>query len=280
MNVDLGDRPRPLETAFTHRSATQGYQIFALGPDRYLKMAVTCAQSLRRIDPKRPIQLVTDRPSYASRLFSEVTEFRYPDLAGPLAKLKLHEHLVFDQTMYIDSDCIAFRSVEFFWNLLQTRGVALLGTKRTEGEWHDGDIGDWCRRFGIPYVVKTNTGFMFMTKQDATRELFETAWTIWQEFGNFTGRDHRGLGPPQEPFIGVASGRNGLDPLPWNLKEGGRLMQSTVGSSKRVFNLEQGVASFKKAGVSMSPCIVHFVGGRPEAQYLALAAELERNCGD
>jgi hypothetical protein len=277
MNVDSGDRARSLEAAFARGGATQGYQILAVGPDRYLEMGVTCAQSLRRIDPKRPIQLVTDRSSYTSPLFSEITEFRYPELSGPLAKLKLHEHAVFDQTMYIDSDCIAFRDVEFFWTLLQTQGVALLGTKKTEGKWHGGDLADWCRRFGIPYVVKTNTGFMFITKQDATRELFETAWAIWQEFGNFTERDHRGLGPPQEPFIGVASGRTGLDPLPWNTEGGGRLMQSTLGSSNWVFNLEQGIASFKKEGMLMSPCIVHFVRGRPKSHYLALASELRRN---
>jgi hypothetical protein len=258
----------------------EGYQVLALGPDRYLRMAVACAVSLRRVDPDRPIQLVTDDPAAAGPycgLFSEITRFQpAEEIQGPLAKLKMHEHLVFDRTMYIDGDCIAFRNIEFFWKSLSRRGVAFLGTKRRRGQWYGADISTYCRMLNVPFVVKTNTGFMYLTRESETKALFDRAWSLWERHGNFTGHNHRGAGPSDEPFIGVAHGQLRLDPYPWEPAGGGMLMNSTVGSKDFLFDMQNGVAYYEKAGRHMAPAIVHFVGGRPKDRYEALVAQLHR----
>ena len=181
----------------------QGYQILAFGRRRYLDMAVICAKSLRRVD-QRPIQLVTDDLAAARdvrRHFTVITPYR-GGMSGALAKLTMHEHLVFDQTMYIDSDCVAFRDVDFFWDLLSRDGSVLIGDKKTSGRWYRNNIADWCAHFSIPYVIQTNSGFMFLTGE--TRKLLEVALGIVRTHGNFTKSNHRGLGPPDEPYLAVA----------------------------------------------------------------------------
>ena len=102
------------------KDLTEGYQIIALGDEKYLRMAEACAASIRALGDERAIQVITNHVVWAEglvSLFDVVTPFRHGEgLFGPLAKLKCHEYRVFDHTLFVDCDCIFFESIDKYWD--------------------------------------------------------------------------------------------------------------------------------------------------------------------
>src|SRR5262245_33020863 len=143
--------------------ATEGYQLLATGPQKYIDMAIAAAASIRVVD-HRPIQLLTDRggEGLPPGLFTIVTHFDGSGLPGPAAKLAIDQGAVFDRTMYIDTDCILFDdNIEHWWEACRRHPVTMHGTRKTSGEWYKSEIADWCRKFRVPFILKTNTGVMY-----------------------------------------------------------------------------------------------------------------------
>lgn len=262
----------------------QGYQIVALGSDKYLEMALSCALSIRHFDSVRPIQLLTNRNDISDKYKSifdhvDVVDFEN-NLIGPLVKIVSYKYKRFKNTMFVDCDCLMFENIDHYWSRLESFNVACLGTKKTSGPWYDSDISDMCSKFDIPYVVKTNSGMLYFTDHKDTKNLFDRAWDIWEKFGNFTNHIHRGMGAPDEPYIGVAYGMERMTPMSWVIDKQGRgLMQSTISAINLDCRLDGTGVEFEKNGATARPAIVHFVGSKPLDKYLELSNFFRKNAG-
>lgn len=260
----------------------QGYQIIATGPERYLDLAAACAASLRIFDGTRPIQLVTDRTEeqFAAfrhhALFDDVTTVAADSMAGPIIKLWAYDCAIYDETMFVDADCLLLkRDIDRYWAVLSADYEATLpGHWREAGPWYDMDIADMCALTGIPRLVQMNSGTIFFKRGETGRKLFDTALELFERFGNFTGHLHGGLGAPDEPYLGLAMGALGLDPHPMRDDDCNSWMTATMNSLEVHADAVSGEPKLVKRHRVLSPSLCHFTNLFPRDVYHRVSADL------
>ena len=262
----------------------QGYQLLAVGDLKYLNLAIRCAASIKCRDKARPIQLVTDLPSDIvqnyPRLFDDITSIVVePEFAGPLIKLKMYEFSIYQETLFVDADCLLMKDdIDLYWKEMSSRYVVTTpGTRRSEGEWYKTSIEKICDLAKTSSIVQMNSGVLYFKRNERAKVFFDTAIGLVSELGNFTGHIHQGRGLPDEPYLAIAFSRCNVDPMPVVNAEGNGLMVSTIGSSDFIFDSRAGVCRFKKGDKEVSPTICHFVGLRPEDEYERLSKEFLDN---
>ena len=103
---------------------SQGYQLIATGPEKYLALAANCAASIKHWDPNRKIQLLTDASAEQltqyDGLFDDITLYT-PDseFLGPMIKLKMFDYAIYDETMFVDADCLFLKvDIDNYWDKL------------------------------------------------------------------------------------------------------------------------------------------------------------------
>ena len=253
----------------------QGYQLIATGAERYLRLAAACAASIRYWDPSRPIQLVTDIPElgrYAG-LFDVVTPYTpRAGFEGPAVKLRMHEFGVFEETMFVDADCLMMKSdIGRYWNDLSAHhDVTTPGLWFTKGGWYGTTIEEMLKVAGVPRLVKMNSGVFYFKKNRVADDFFLAANDIYTELGNFTNHIHHGLGAADEPTFAVTFGRLGVEPYSVMDADGSSWMTSTYKTSDWRLSPTNGDPRFWK-GVDVSPTLVHFVGLQPQPHFSELS---------
>ncbi len=202
----------------------RGYLTLATGRPGYLEMAVDMALSLRE-HTQLPVAVACDAPlaSYAQEhyasVFDRVTRLPERFLGGRTRKYGVAEATPFEETVFLDADCIVLGSLDPLFTSLQTTDLAFLGSQLgpDRDENHHGFSTAWLiRRFGLDSYLKTNSGVFAFRKEPAIEvmEAFRAChedelkrglrWSIL--LGRWLG---------DEIAIGVVGGRRGLSPLPF-----------------------------------------------------------------
>ena len=194
----------------------------AVGRAHFLEMAVDMTLSLRE-HTSHPIALATD-PELAARsrelyprVFDEVTllpsRFR-----GRARKYGTAEASPFEETMFVDADCIVLGSLDHLWSSLEHSDLAMVGSPLTaeEDENHHGFSTRWLiRRFGLERYMKTNSG-LFCFRRSAAVEIMEECLECFLNEARPQLRRHILLGRwlGDEIAFGIIGGRRGLRTLP------------------------------------------------------------------
>ncbi len=285
-------------------AASQGYITIAAEQQRYLDMAVVLALSLKTCDSRRPICLVYDDhvqlPPQVDRIFDHLMKLRPDrDYRGCMHKLRLDDWTPFDQTMFIDADCLLMKAeVDTYWLACAGRGFAAPGMMRARGRWLGFDIERLCRRFQCPYLVVLNSGALYFEKGDLGTRFFAELRRLYGERRHELRRYHRGQTGQyaDEPFFGIAMGRLGLEPVAED-ERAGPWMLTTWRARKLEFDADKGLSvvhtpsrhwlpatvryvprswvTFLEGSVAgwvkQSPVFLHFIGMKPEARYREFA---------
>lgn len=265
----------------------QGYQLFAIGDKKYLQLATNCAASIKYWDKKRPIQLVTDNPNTLTKktlkkLFDTITIISADSFfCGPLIKLKMYEHSIYPETMFVDADCLLLKNdIDRYWELLSNSyDVTTPGNYLSTGEWYKMRIEKICKIAQTPRILKMNSGVFYFKKNEISGKFFASAISAVTELGNFTGHIHRGAGLPDEPYFGIAFARENLVPFPITDENGNGLMISTIKSMDHRFTPLPGTCEFIKEERRVSPSLCHFVGLQPSIEYQELSKQYRHFLG-
>lgn len=265
----------------------QGYLTVALDQDKYVDMAVNLARSLRHFDNKRPICLVyNDNVSLGADARSAFTHFvNLPSRDGYLGcmnKIRLDGASPFDETMYIDSDCLLVKGdIDRHWNQMSQGFFSMTGDKRRTGHWNKLDIAKACEMFSITYVVQMNSGVFYFKKGDETSRFFNRLRDLYDKHRDFLSNIHQGRKGQyaDEPFFGIAMGEFKIAPLAGTPEEGS-LMVTTWRAKNCDFRPEKefsridkpasywfGTGLLPKRWVTHSPTIAHFIGLKPKELY-------------
>ena len=261
---------------------SQGYQIIATGAERYLTMASACAASLRLFDGTRPIQLVTDRTVEALAdhpyrgLFDDITRIADGAGVGPIIKLSAYDHAIYDETMFVDADCLLLkRDIDRYWSVLSADyEMTLPGLWQSEGPWYGMDVAEMCKLAGIDRLVQMNSGTIFFKRGAVAGRLFDTARALYDRLGNFTGHVHGGTGAPDEPYLALAMGVLGLQPHPMRDAQCNTWMTATMNSLEVHVDAESGQPALVKRHRTLSPSLCHFTNLFPRDAYERVAGEL------
>jgi hypothetical protein len=203
--------------------ATRGYLTLAARSTRYLEMAVDMALSLRE-HTALPIALAADdelgeiaRSRYAA-VFTTIT--RLPDRfrKGRALKYGTAEASPFEETVFVDADCIVLGGMDHLFAILATTDMAMTGEQLTAADdrnHHGFSTTKLIRRFGLETYLKTNSG-LFCFKREPALAIMDECLACYQDevvrqlrwralFGGWLG---------DELAFGIVGGRRRLGTLP------------------------------------------------------------------
>lgn len=202
---------------------TRGYLTVAARDPRFLEMAVDMALSLRE-HTDLPVAIALDEPlaaivekRYAS-VFDEVSLIPPRFRTGRSLKYGAAEASPFEETAFVDADCILLGNTDDVFEALESTDMAMIGEQLTSDQdvvHHGFSTSYLIRRFGLERYLKTNSGF-FCFRRSAALEIMEECRACYLEevlpklrWSRFLGR---WLG--DELAFGIVGGRRNLGTLP------------------------------------------------------------------
>jgi len=246
---------------------SEGLITIAYGPEKYIRMARALALSYRRQNQLRPFAIVTD-DSNAKGLknyFDVVIPLNSTYGLGVVQKLHLDHYSPFDETLFVDSDCIFYKSPERVWRLYAGKDFSVRGWRYLTGgtEYEKKrpyefvqNTPDFLGKNNITRLPHFNSGVVFFKRSETASNVFINARSVYEQ------RKTLGLVPfknapiADEPAFGVAMEICGVEMDPWDNHEG---METAINiESVYSINVLTGEAKFRKSGADCDPVLIHF----------------------
>jgi hypothetical protein len=117
---------------------TRGFITLATGHIKYYKMALGLLKSFRLHNPEMKIAILCDKENEITAQFDDVIVLKqaYRDYRD---KFSLLMNTPYDETIFIEPDCLIYRNLDYFWDLLSCEyDFTCFG-------WNDGGIDCWFR---------------------------------------------------------------------------------------------------------------------------------------
>ncbi len=190
----------------------RGVAVLLFGHPMYIDFTKKLALSMKLHSPNTPTAVITgfDDPTLAN-YFDHVLPHRPEFGKGVIQKLSLDRYAPFDQTVFIDCDCLVYGSLENMWDQFGDRPVGVFGTLLTKGHWY-ADVATVIAKANIPAIARTNTGFVYVRRGEAASRVFERARELipqYHDFGFKPFRDHIS----DEPLLALALAEQDIDPV-------------------------------------------------------------------
>lgn len=244
------------------RNAKRGVITIAQGNKRYINMAINLAISLKINSPNFPIAIVTDsKDDSISDFFDFVIPIKEEHGVGLIQKLRIYEYSCFEETLFIDADCLAVKSIDFIFDSFVNQQVSCFGYKRTHDKIFGVDIVYLRNKFNVDYIIGHNGGIYYFKKTLIAKHVFDKACELVYDYDKIGIERLRGS-INEEPMLAIAMSIYNMNPI----DDSGMGMYTPVGQ-KGVFKMDalKGVCEFYKHGEKVMPAIMHFGGGYPEA---------------
>lgn len=196
---------------------TRGFVTLATGDDHYRRLAANLLRSYRRHCPEPlPFAIITDRETGDTAAFDRV--ILVESAAGNyLDKLALYDNLPFDETIFIDADCLAFGDLNamFRWfasaDDVSCHGRILPLTDKSG--WFDYEnIGKWQEK--VKYCVGLHGGVYFIRRGPKAEAVFRRARELALDYDSFRFRGNFPT-PGDEPLMALAMAIEGCRPEPY-----------------------------------------------------------------
>ena len=250
-----------------------GLLTIAHGPHRYIRMAEALALSYRRWKPSRPICVVTDDAN-AERLrayFDVVVILDESSGAkGTSQKFLIDRYTPFDQTLFVDSDCLFYRDPELTWNAYAVGDFVVKGWRYLRPEDRHANVGDLrtlLLQTGVGRMGSFNSGLLYFRKSDLTARLFATARDLFARRNELALRKFKNSPVAHEPLLAIAMELCGIEFHPWDAATGQETWVDM--GDMRAVNVLRGESRVVKHGKTVEPAVIHYnVGGQMSLAYL------------
>lgn len=244
---------------------TRGVITLAFGDDRYVRMATTLARSIKRNWPGMRVAVVTDRDrTFLDASFDDVIPLD-PAIGRNLQqKLSLDAYSPYHETLFIDSDCIVVRNMDFVWSMFAGREFSTCGNVRADGEWMGASISKLTEELGLSGGLPVfNSGALYWRKGATAHRVFNTARQLIPRYAELGfGAFRQGFLVNDEPLIAIGMASAEQRPVP----DDGLLMRTPLQLEGRIqIDSLKGYCRFVKAGQVVQPACVHFCG--PHARF-------------
>ncbi|MCR5267971.1 MAG: hypothetical protein K6E16_05625 [Lachnospiraceae bacterium] len=183
----------------------RGFVTIATGKEQYYKIAANLLRSYKyhSADPM-PFALICDRTNKYTDLFDRVIimddpSFSYAD------KLRLPEYIPFEENIFIDADCLAYKDLNDFWNVFNgaddfSAFGANLPLDSKNGWFRKEDTGIY--QDHVQYIPEFIGGVYFLRKTAELQEFCETVKHIRSTYHDYTFRQFTDVA--DEPVYALA----------------------------------------------------------------------------
>ena len=191
---------------------SKGILTIATGKAKYINMAIALAKSLRINSPGWPIALVTDQqdPKFSNYFDHVVYNANSP--SGFVQKTLIYDLSPFEETLFIDCDCLIYKDLSPLFSYLQQQEVSAIGIKVHSGNWIHPNVEELLEKEGLPYLIMHNGGIYYFRKSDLASKVFARAKDYlvrYDEIGFNKLRDKKA----HEPLMTCSMSYFNLEPL-------------------------------------------------------------------
>ena len=184
---------------------TRGFVTIATGKENYYKTAQTLMLSYKQTSENPlPFALICDAENKYTAEFDDVVIL--PNATRSyLDKMELLKVCPYDETIFIDSDCIAFGDLNHYWSYFENAtdfscfGAVLSMDAKNGWFWKD-SIGDYAEK--ISFIPRFHGGIYFVRKGEVCNKIYDTCMDVRANWSKYRFASFNR--PADEPIIALA----------------------------------------------------------------------------
>lgn len=197
---------------------TRGFITVASGSEEYYRLARNLLHSYHHFckDPV-PFAVLTDEVNQWTSEFDDVILFRNGATNSYLDKLSLGAYLPYDETIFIDADCLAFGDLNrLFDDFRDADDFSCFGRvlplEDKTGWFEYENLGDLKEK--VSYVVGLHGGIYYMRKGETCDRVFRDAKAFVPDYPKYRFKGKFAT-PGDEPLVALSMAVNGCRPIPF-----------------------------------------------------------------
>lgn len=183
---------------------SRGFVTIATGKERYYRIAANLLCSYRLHAGAWPFAIICDRENEYTAQFDKVVLMDGPTNSY-MDKLRLFDCLPWDETIFIDADCLVYGDIDRWWALFERAddcsvfGTAYEDLSTDKGWFRTEGMGEYRDR--IHYVPGFSGGVYYLRNTETCRGVFETAKAAAAHYRDYPFAIFRD--PADEPVIAL-----------------------------------------------------------------------------
>lgn len=205
-----------------------------------------------------PFCMVTDKKDDITDHLADIVIVEPEKLKdGFLYKLRIFDYTPFEETIFIDADCLIISDINFLWNFFQNTAVGVIGHNSSNPEnlkaFFNYDIVN--KETGIKGFPVFNGGIYYFKKNEKAKKVFSDAnyfSDFYDKYGMVKVRNMKN----EEPVMSLALAYNNI-----SAKSDDKLntMYCVPGITDLRIDILRKKCSFRKYGTIVNPAIMHFL---------------------
>lgn len=251
-----------MNTSSNPSSLNCGFITIAYGDRKYIKMGKILARSIRLNSPGSRIAVVTDsNDEEISNLYDHVININLDWPCGVAQKLYLDQYTPFDESIFIDTDCIVYKNLDLIWNYyLQLCDFGIKGYSyltANDGHYSIQDLSTCLQQLNLRRMASFNSGVIYFNNSEKARRVFASARDIYKRREELTLMEFKNSPVNDEPIFALAMETHDIDILPW---DNACVMGTYSGDvrNKNRINVLNHKGHYIKNNVRLDPMIIHF----------------------
>ncbi len=191
----------------TELLGARGFVTMATGEKRYYELAVNLLKSYKMNCSKPyPFAIIADKKNEYTELFDNVVIISEPTCTF-MDKLRLYELMPYKETIFIDSDSLAFGDLNEWFSMFESAGdFAAFGYAKTD--LNNKKQFGWFEYEGmkefkekISFIPSFNGGVYYLRKTDICKQVFEIAKYAAANWKNYSFNGFKN--PADEPVLAL-----------------------------------------------------------------------------
>lgn len=196
----------------------KGFITIATGKEEYYQLAYNLLRSYHMFcDQVLPFAILCDRENEYTQAFDDVIVFPGGATCSYLDKLDLGNYLPYEETIFIDSDCLAYGNLNQLFDYFKNADdfscfgrVLPLDDKTGWFEYENLGI----LKEKVNYVVGLHGGIYYMRRGAVAERVFEAAKEFIPDYASFRFKGKFDT-PGDEPLVALSMACHGCRPVPF-----------------------------------------------------------------
>lgn len=207
---------KPMKKQLENAGGAQkrGFVTIATGNERYYRIAYNLLCSYRFHAGGYPFAIICDRENEYTAAFDKIILMSDPTNSY-MDKLRLYELLPYEETIFIDADCLVYGDIDRWWVMFQKAGdfsvfgFAFDDLNTPYGWFRPKGMGEYSKQ--IDFVPSFNGGVYYMRHTETCGKVFQIAQHCANHYYDFS---FSGFSKPaDEPVLALGMAVCGCRPL-------------------------------------------------------------------
>ena len=198
----------------------KGFITIATGKEEYYELALNLLHSYHHFcDNPYPFAILCDRRNRYTEEFDDVILFNCGATNSYLDKLSLGEYVPYDETIFIDADCLAYGNLNVLFELFTNADDfscfgRILPLNDKTGWFEYDNLGELKNE--VSYIVGLHGGIYFMRRGEVIAKVCNDAKRYAKDYSRYKFKGKFDT-PGDEPVIALSMAVNNCHPIPHDL---------------------------------------------------------------